>query len=243
LTERLHPILLTVATFLGVCFCLIGFMPSWMATQNKYKQLEIPEEAAAVEHLILDFSDGQYINATEEEAWWEGNIGGHDIKIMWDQAFNGFIGVAHLSIWRFAIFTVYTGEHGMEWYHHVQLISTTRDGILENVSRIDDYFDDGAARFKLICEHFHFHFLLYYRTENYTKFSDAFAVNDFWMVIGLTFDQTATTLSSWDLVSAILFFQAPQIHPLLNFIIALPLLISIAFLIYEFIRRLIPFLP
>jgi len=242
LTERLYPILLTVATFLGVCFCLIGFMPSWMATQNEYKQLEIPEEAAAIEHLILNFSEVEFINATEEEAWWEGKVGGHDIKIMWDQDFNGYIGVTHLDIWRFAIFSVYTGEHGMEWYYQNRLVQT-ENGILYNVSRINNYFKDGAARFKLKCNHFHFHFLLYYQTENYTKFSEAFNNNDFWMVLGITFDQVASTLSSWDLVSAILFFQAPQIHPLLNFIIALPIWISIAFLIYEFIRRLIPFLP
>jgi len=243
LTERLHPILLTVITFLGVCFTLIGFMPSWIMTERRdYRKPDIPEELAAEEHLILNFSDVEFINATKEGAWWESKVGGHDIKIMWDQELD-FIGVAHLDIWRFAIFVVYTGEHGMEWSYRGQPILETDDGILENVSRIDDYFDDGAARFKLKCDHFHFHFLLYYQTENYTKFSDAFAVNDFGMVIGLTFDQTATTLSSWDLINAILFFQAPQIHPLLNFIIALPLLISIAFLIYEFIRRLIPFLP
>jgi len=241
LTERLHPILLTVATFLGVCFCLIGFMPSWMAAQNEYRQLEIPEETAAIEYLILNFSDVEFINATEEGAWWEGEVGGHDIKIMWDQEIN-FIGVAHLEIWRFAIFSVYTGEHGMEWYYQDRLIPT-EDGILFNILRINDYFREGATRFKLKCDHFHFHFLLYYQTENYTKFSDAFNNNDFWMVLGLTFDQVASTLSSWDLVSSILFFQAPQIHPLLNFIIALPIWVSIGFLIYEFIRRLIPFLP
>jgi len=239
MTERLHPILLTVVTFLGICFCLIGLMPTWMMVKSEYKQFEIPDEVSAIEYLFLNFSKVTFINVTQEEDMeWEGQIGGHDILIIWRQTYGGWISIYHLEIWRFGPFSIYTGEHRMEWYQETLI------GNYLNISRTNYSFEEtGGARFKIKCDHFYFFFLLYYNPENYTNFQEAFNQNDFWMVLGITFDQVASTLSSWDIISSILFFQAPQIHPLLNFIIALPIWVSIGFLIYEFIRRLIPFLP
>jgi len=61
------------------------------------------------------------------------------------------------------------------------------------------------------------------------------------LTIGFGFSDYETTISGWDVVGRLLIFQAPDIHPVVNAIIALPMWACIAILIYILILKAIPF--
>jgi len=71
--------------------------------------------------------------------------------------------------------------------------------------------------------------------------SEAFDEGSLIVVMGFGFDDYQTSISAWSLVGQLLFFQAPQIHPVLNAIIALPIWATISVLIYLLILKAIPF--
>ena len=60
---------------------------------------------------------------------------------------------------------------------------------------------------------------------------------------GIEFDQMATGLNAWDLISMVLFFKMPNVHPVLNYIIGVPIWISITWLAASIIIAFLKSLP
>jgi len=62
------------------------------------------------------------------------------------------------------------------------------------------------------------------------------------ILIGMKFDQVNTSINAWSLISMLLFFQLPEVHWIINALIAIPIWITVAYLIYVLIIKIIPFI-
>jgi len=58
-------------------------------------------------------------------------------------------------------------------------------------------------------------------------------------MIGINFDQTGTGYNAWDLIGMLLFFQLPDVHWIINILLALPFWVPVAYLTFIFILRAI----
>jgi len=112
----------------------------------------------------------------------------------------------------------------------------TKDTVIENYDNSSAY-----AKFTEFCNHIHFVTFIYYNTSAYSSMKQAWENHTFWLTQGISFDQVGTSWNAWSLISSLLFFQAPQINPFINLIIALPFWVCIAYLIYRLILLALPF--
>jgi hypothetical protein len=80
-----------------------------------------------------------------------------------------------------------------------------------------------------------------YNKTAYASAWHAFMNNDLHVLIAIGFDQENTRMNAWNLIGSLLFFQIPEVHPAINAIIAIPIWVMIAWLIYILILKAIPF--
>ena len=238
--------IILVMTFLS-CFFIIS---SSIPTQYYYsiilrKDVDIPDFIEANEIIQFNYSAIESLHSSEawtaggNEYFLESNIGGHDIKFSWDLD-TQYIFIHHVIYW----WIFKTNEHKMKWYYEGKEIpQADTPGITGVVylTEIIDYFDNGTAHFRVQCDHTGFDLTIAYNTTAYTSFTEAFNNNDFWFIVGMTIDDIKTKLSAWDLIGRLLFFQMPEIHPVLNMIIAIPVWTCISYLIYVLVLKAIPF--
>jgi len=71
--------------------------------------------------------------------------------------------------------------------------------------------------------------------------AQAFQEGEVQIGIGMGIEDLSTKLSTWGIVATLLTFQAPNIHPLVNALIAIPFWACIAVLTYILILKAIPF--
>lgn len=80
-----------------------------------------------------------------------------------------------------------------------------------------------------------------FNTTDYTNPYDALMSDDLRILFAIGFDQVNTSINAWNIIGGLLFFQMPDVHPAINAIIAVPLWICIAYLIYVLILKALPF--
>ena len=60
--------------------------------------------------------------------------------------------------------------------------------------------------------------------------------------MGMGYSQNPSTVSAWNILAQLLFFQMPDVHPAVNALIAIPLWAAIGILVYRLVLMAIPFL-
>jgi len=251
---ELRGIIFTVS-FLSFFFLTIAFIPSGFYQQSteidEMIDLDIPETYRAYEVTILNYSEIYYLNCSElglvgTNRWAEFTLGGWDIQFRYiqDPTFNEYrIMVFHESKWWIFI----TDWHGMKWYNESGfLVSDPWEGDNNDhvcwVSKIVNCFDEnGFAKFRVECQHFGMDMFLHYNATKYSNFFEAFKDNQFDAMFGINIQDVNTKLSAWSLISRLLFFQMPEVHPVINILIAIPIWTCIAYLVYVLVLKAIPF--
>ena len=238
--------IILVMTFLSCFFIITSAIPGQLivSTQGLRKDVDIPDFIEAKEIIQLNYSAVESIHSSEYDLEVGGaysldrKIGGHDLHFGWDVN-EQYILIHHVEYW----WIFKTGQHKMKWYHNgveIPQVDSPFEGMVF-LDKIRGYFDDGTAKFRVQCQHFGMDLILAYNTTAYSSFTEAFTNNDFYFITGFRIDDLNTKLSAWDLVGRLLFFQTPEIHPVLNMIIAIPIWTCIAYLIYVLVLKAIPF--
>ncbi len=106
-------------------------------------------------------------------------------------------------------------------------------------SELDGDYTGGNIRYTARCDHFQMFIFFGFNETLYSSPSDAWTNNALRILFAIEFDQTNTTVNAWSLISMMLFFQIPTIHPLLNVILTIPLWIALTYLVYITILRAI----
>ena len=232
-------VFITVVTFLGVFALLVSMIPGQFAVQSKsYRQISVPEYFEAIDLQCFTETKNLTVPAYDEFGL-DCSVGGWELKIYpyySDPANIHELQLKHVDRWW--VFVV--GEHHLTWRRKVDGIDL---GIqLDKDELLNAYdADKGVAEFIVSCEHLTAYVAFAYNTTKYENIVDAWANSELWMLIAIGFDQVNTSTNAWNVIQQLLFFQAPDVHPAINALIAIPIWAAIAITIYILILKAIPF--
>lgn len=237
--------LITVVSFLSVFFILVMTMPTALLTSApQYRTVTTPEYFEAVD--IQSFA--QTYNFSLSTCEWTSNtylktfnLGG------WNLYFRAipthWIESAHYAQW-----WIFSWDfHYFEWYdkqginYGKELELTELDSVFLTLNQTQPSSNMTIMEFTIKSDQTQ---LSVFFSWNHTQWgypSNAINNGDFHILYCIGFDKINTSINAWNLVGMILFFQAPNIHPVLNAIIAIPIWVAIAYLIYIIILKAIPF--
>jgi hypothetical protein len=145
------------------------------------------------------------------------------------------------------LFTIFPhGHHAMDWIaketgenYGGQIVQSEFD----EVSETDEDTNITFAGFTVACSHVSMHAVLAYNSSDYDNATQAFENDELSCEFAIEWDELGTGLNAWNIITAILFFQAPDIHPYLNIFLAAPLWAAIGYLAYCFAMVAIKSLP
>ena len=232
-------VFITVVTFLGVFALLVSMIPGQFAVQSKsYRQISVPEYFEAIN--VQSFVETKNLTVPAyDEYGLDCGVGGWELKIYpyYSPLMNTYdLVLRHIDRWWIFAY----GWHDLRWRSKVTGIDL---GYTLDKDELLQYYDDErkVAEFIASCEHTTVYVAFAYNTTKYDNIVDAWANSELWMLIGIGFDQVNTSTNTWNVIGKLLFFQAPDVHPAINALIAIPIWAAIAITIYILILKAIPF--
>jgi hypothetical protein len=240
--------LVTIVTFLGVFFILVASMPSGLIMSNAMQQGRIVSVPTYFESIEIQSFAGTYlVNATEwgNPQVWTFTLGG------WNMGFEVWNYYHVIRAYTYSSWWIFKWDYkDFEW-HDCQGVtqSSVHSGLLLwgtflDWEKLDDaYAEDSKSglRWTIKNDVTQLFVFLGFNQTKYAKPSDAILSNDMYFLFCINFDKVNTSFNAWNIIGAILFFQMPNVHPAINMIIAIPIWILIAWLIYILILKAIPF--
>jgi len=97
--------------------------------------------------------------------------------------------------------------------------------------------DKEKLSYTIQCSHFQMKGFFGYNDTLYSSPSQAWDHHGLWILLGINFDQMSTGFNAFNLIGMLLFFQLPMVHPIINYIIAVPIWVCIIYLSFIFILR------
>jgi len=104
-------------------------------------------------------------------------------------------------------------------------------------SELNSDFQNNRANYKAQCAHFFVRIYFGYDETLYSSPENAWNYHGLNMLIGIDFDQVSTGYNAWSLIAMLLFFQLPEIHWVINALIAVPIWLCVGYLSFIFILR------
>ena len=232
-------VFITVVTFLGVFALLVSMIPGQFAVQSKtYRQVSVPEYFEAID--IQSFVETKNLTVPAyDEYGLDCSVGGWELRIYpYYSPLMNMYGLVLRHIDRWWIFAY--GWHSLRWRSKAKGIDL---GDILDKDELLEYYDSErkVAEFIASCEHTTVYVAFAYNTTKYDNIVDAWANSELWMLIGIGFDQVNTSTNAWNVIGKLLFFQAPDVHPAINALIAIPIWAAIAITIYILVLKAIPF--
>jgi len=238
--ENEHRTLIVIVTFLSTFFILVSTIPSgFLYTNSAYRQMIIPSYFEASE--IQSYYNTTLLELDVDNDTYEFSLGDWNLKLhidgesreMWMETYTKW----WIFEWNINYFT---------WYNNEVDYSYESDGI-EKISftSIDQVYlsDPNATNSrKWTLVNSETTIVLYFGfNQTYEKPTDALYDGHLNALFCINFDKVNTSYNAWNLISALLFFQMPDVHPAINALIAIPIWVAIAYLIYILILKAIPF--
>lgn len=232
--------LIVVGTFVGVLVILIGLIPyGFIMDAQDYEGRTINPtyfEAISLEQYATNYTyplNGTSASLSSSGLWGHSvKIGGHDLGFYYPEANSTIDYILRIDHWERWALLVYNPHpcsfRSVGVDYGTKLEKTELNSLYENKSKLNFQFYDAHIELDLF---FGFDSSLYDTPE------DAHNHYDLQILIGVTWDQIATTMSAWDVLALVLFFQLPGIHPLINAIIAIPIYLCIGYLAFILILR------
>lgn len=236
--------IIIVGSFIGVFVIIASLIPSgFFFYDYEGKTIEPPPCFEAIDLQSYAETWTYTMNetgGTDRGVYYEVGVdtGGHDFNFEYRKA-NASTLYVRMRHW-FANW-IFPTQHTMEWINkrgitqsewvagHWSLYATELD---------EDYANDYLP-YTVQCWHFHVDVHFGYNETLYSSPSDAWNSNALNILIGIEFDQQGTSMNAWHLIALILFFQMPDIHWVVNAIIAVPIWIAVAYLSFILILRAI----
>jgi len=233
--------LIFVVTFISCFFLLLSFMPSYFYSQtSEGLSYKIPEYFESVD--VQSFAEYKNFSLTTNYDK-QDTIGGHNIYIRVRSSANGIMIATYERWW---IFT--WGYDWFHWYDCQGIDRTTEDmDMLRDGLKWDDldavYNKSDEQGLRWVLKNGKTQLVVYFgfNTTKYSKPSEAIGNNDLHILICISFDQVNTSINAWNLIGQLLTFKMPNVHPLINALIAIPIWVAIAWLVTIFILKFIPF--
>lgn len=240
---------IVVVTFLGIYATLVTmFIASGIVSaslevrQPTYNDdqwgLEELEQIATTHMINCSVGGGYY-----QEDWGIDEGFGHNFLFK-SNVVGGEVQIQNQHYYLFLVFP--HGHHGMDW---VAKVNGTNYGEFlvqsefDQVSVTDDETNTTSAAYTVKCDHVTMHAVMGFNYTLWNNATEAFENDDLHIEFGIEWDELGTGLNAWNIITSILFFQAPDINFYLNAILAVPLWAAIGWLAYAFIMAAISVLP
>jgi hypothetical protein len=248
MTVAEHSMLITIVTFLGIFFVLSASMPATLIVNPQDgRVVDVPEYFEGID--IQSYANTYVINLSDPNNLEQGEFtfGGWEMKYSdWNPP-DSLIWIRtqaewFIFRWDFQYFKWHDKE-GVErsqvtWigeWHEKQAIS---------YEALDNAYESwGREGLRWTLRNVHTQIVVYvgFNETKYVSPSDALNGGELSLLLCINFDKINTSFNAWNLIGQLLFFQLPNVHPVLNVIIAIPLWAGIAYLIYVLILKVIPF--
>ncbi len=242
--------LVTVVTFLGVFFTLtLMIPPGLLASPQEGRTVNVPAYFEGID--LQSYANTKVINLTQGGnalEIYDFKFGGWNMKLEdWGspQCFIWIRTQAEWWIfeWDLKYFKWFNCK-GIEKSRNAGWIGEWHDHIVIDYSALDEAFEEyGKEGLKWRLENDNTQMVVYvgFNQTKYSKPSEALNGGELSLLLCMNFDKMNTSFNAWNLIGSILFFQMPNVHPLINVIIAIPIWILIAWLIYTLILKALPF--
>lgn len=232
--------IVTIGSFLAILVLLISWVPSAFLIPNyEGRTIQAPDYFEAIELEKYAITWNYTLDGTDAvlfDEWYryrKDDIGGQDIAIFYVQANSSdtdMFQIYHIEYW----WIFETGKHLMEIWND----DKSRGDMLSKAEINQDYANDDLS-YTFSCEHFQFDLFFGFDVDTYSDPVDALDHNDLRIMIGVEWDQVSTSLSAWDIIGMLLFFQLPNVHWMVNALIAIPIWLAVAYLSFILILRAI----
>ncbi len=248
--------LVFIVTFLGVFSILAMTIPTGLLVPSQsYREPTVEEYFEQIDLQAFADTWGYTLNETQGYdaggGWYyvlavgSGSpalFGGHDIDLWYRKANETDLklGIVHKYSW--FIFPV---GHWMDWLNS-QGISRGGTGFEKYLSATEleeDWSNETTVAYTVICEHFQMKAFFGYNSTLYDNVTHAWNHHGFYVLLAIDFDEMATGINAWNLLGMILFWQLPDVHPVLNVIISIPFWVSIGWLFASIAIAFIRSLP
>jgi hypothetical protein len=233
--------LVVVITFLSVTVLLVSMIPGeFVVSPSENRQVVVPQSYSSSEVMAIastmNFTLGPHCNT-------DFSLGGHDFSFF-DNAMGSVPGNGIIMFHSWIEYWIFHNQDFMKWYDQQNIERDTGEDFsnwpfMMHFQTIDDIGVN--TTWTVQCTHVTIKVMFGYNTTSYANCTDAYENNALGLWVGINFDQVNTQYNAWNLIQMILFFQMPDVHPLINAIIAIPIWITITYLVFTLITKLIPF--
>lgn len=182
-----------------------------------------------------------------EPLWFDGtfydmdiDIGNHDIDFYYKNAGAGGLAV---RLWHnyFTFWGLWPDNHYLEFFDKNGVERTTggQARYLE-VSVIEENEQlNATSTFKAKCDHTTYYVTFVYNASDYNTFTEAWDNSELGVFFGVNFDDVGTSYTAFEIIAGVLFFSLPDINPYVNALIAIPIYISVGYVMYILVLRAI----
>lgn len=224
-----------IGTFLAVFGYMVNTMPLSLGTGSQYQSSYPAELFHGIDvtnfYAYYNFST---VGASGGNELWGKDEFGHDLQTSWYDEIPGvspsYIDMNHLD--GFFLF-----PHNME----VKSGANYRGVELDLDEIVLDHDENNMSSYEVYCDHLTMKMWVSYNTTTYSSIYDAWDSDEVALLYAIDFDQAGTSWNGWSLIAQFLTFQAPEVNPVINYFIAIPIWISIAVLIVLVISLILPF--
>lgn len=227
--------LVVVGTFLGVFALLTALLPYELYTAGDDRRtIDVPEYFEAID--IQNFTSTEQFTINNSLNDWCFKIGGHDVMFFIGYPLGTEIRIDHFFTW----WIFQHGFHSMKWYDSSGARVSYEHSLYHEllpISVLDEH--DYGEVYKLKCEHFYSSVVFGYNQTAYSSHVEAFNDEALAVFFGVGFDQMGTSYNAWDIISMVIFFQMPNVHWIINAIIAIPIWIAVSYISFILILRAI----
>jgi len=224
-----------LVSFLGIFFFMVNSMPSGYLPPDEYIEYDYPgiyDPATLQSYNFSDYDSGVYTFNTQyfdDNSTGAISLGGHDCRI----SSADYYGVEMLMV-----------EHKQGWWvfgWHGMIAPQGYSGL--TYEYVNEFWSDdtNVASFGVRCDHLELTIIVTYNQTQFSSLQEAFENHYVYATVGIGYEETiSSNIGIWTLVSALLTFQAPDIHILVNVLLVLPIYSAIAILVFMLIAELIP---
>lgn len=237
-----------IITFLGIFIVLVGMIyaesPELMAAQPQYRDVSIPEELEAFEVPVYSYQSFNITWTAEGSFTQDFDFDDHTTPFTYRfTAWNTTNDYSYDPVVLFIQWDSYPWSgHGLDFWQE----DTNYDTNLAFATMDTIYNETGELIFSVKTEDTQqLSFLCSFRWNETTYSTPSEALHNEGMLVyvGLTWEQEMSALNAWSIITMVLFFQLPDIHPALSLIIGLPIWVSISYIIFTIITKIVEMFP
>lgn len=241
--------LITVVAFMGVFTLMLSWVPPELYVADDFRGVYTPEQFEAIEvyafadyeAIVNDESSG-HVDIFDSTMWVyeDFELGNWDLDFIYRRANeSGLICTVKHEAWNLLVFPDF---HALTQYdtRGVDVMSggwLTIDAIEENAEP-----NGYISRFRAECGHFALYGFYSFNITRWANFEEAWNHEELNIFFGIDFDDVNTSYNAFHLVSMLLWFSLPDIPIYIQAPIALGIWVSVAYLLYVLIIKMIPFL-